>query len=670
MNNLAFTAFKLAPQHATAEEYANWLSPRLRTAAAIDTSLDDQLSFIRKYPDLNAWLEIPLEERVGRLWGQKVDALTNKVSYKARSYLYFLVIQGYVQMDWEWLIAVGHLEVWHLLQQAKLDMELPQLLEQAIKLGYNAIHAETSLKWTFCRIFLHTGRPVVTDFDRQQFVEATHSFSNHPKLLLFFGSAERYHSFLKSAGTHLHLLQAALYHLGRADQPPRKRGVPNKLKLTLKPLMAAVLTRYLELRSLTDRPSTLTKLDLSIRQFGVWLARHHPNIESFAQVTREHALEFALAIQTLPNERDGKPLAASTKKGRLHSLAGFFRDVAEWHWEDVPNRPLLGRADFPKLPQRIPRYIPSEELGRVMITIRTLKCPYQKAALLIARWSGARKDEIIRLSFDCLDTYPDGTARLRLPAGKTRRERLVPLHEEAALAIRTLQTNRPQERGLYDSYTGIETRYLFLRHGKLLSTFYLFQTSLKKACTEAGLVDSQGRATISPHRFRHTVGTQLAEKGARLQTIMSVLGHESANMSMVYAQISDQEVLKDYQTVLGSGVIIAGPGATFLHSGELKEAEINWLQTNFFKTELELGHCLRLPQEGPCECDLYLNCTKFVTTSEYIPRLQQRRQLELELIKDANSHGWQREVERHTCAVRKLEQLLNELGEIVETVES
>ncbi|MET4095068.1 hypothetical protein ABIB51_001994 [Arthrobacter sp. UYCu712] len=34
---------------------------------------------------------------------------------------------------------------------------------------------------------------------------------------------------------------------------------------------------------------------------------------------------------------------------------------------------------------------------------------------------------------------------------------------------------------------------------------------------------------------------------------------------------------------------------------------------------LELGHCLRLPAEGPCECELMLSCPKFLTTSEYAP---------------------------------------------------
>ncbi len=163
--------------------------------------------------------------------------------------------------------------------------------------------------------------------------------------------------------------------------------------------------------------------------------------------------------------------------------------------------------------------------------------------------------------------------------------------------------------------------------------------------------------------LEHTVGTQLAERGAKLHTIMKVLGHTSASMSMVYAQISDQEVLKEYQAVLGPGATIAGPCAQTLRSGELPPTAVDWLKSNFFKTELELGRCLRLPQEGPCECDLYLTCAKFVTTPEYAPRLRRRLRIEQELIEDARTHGWQREVERHQCAVKRLEHLLADLAE-------
>ena len=144
---------------------------------------------------------------------------------------------------------------------------------------------------------------------------------------------------------------------------------------------------------------------------------------------------------------------------------------------------------------------------------------------------------------------------------------------------------------------------------------------------------------------------------------MAVLGHSDPGMSLVYAQLSDREVLRDYQAVLGPGATIAGPLAQQLRAGVLPAPAVDWLKANFLETELELGHCLRLPQEGTCECDLYPTCAKFATAPAYAPRLRAWRRRELELVEAAAAHGWPREVERHRCTVARIEQLVNELGE-------
>ena len=433
--------------------------------------------------------------------------------------------------------------------------------------------------------------------------------------------------------------------------------------------MKQTLERYVSTRLLTDSPRTVYGLESIIRQFAVWLEQTYPEIETFAQVTREMALEYIQTLDTKIGAHTKKPLTIRGKHNLIRRLAQFFRDGALWEWTDVPRKPLLQESDVPKLPVRIPRYIPDDELERLMKSVHALDCPYQRAALFIARWSGARRGEIRALAVDCLDRYPDGTPRLRIPAGKTRKERLVPINEEAAEAIRVLQAfrlgkdGRVKERGFRDPLTGVVTRYLFIRQGQRFSLGYLFDHALQKACTAAGLVTVDGKPTISAHRFRHTVGTQLARKGARFRTIQKILGHESAAMSMVYIDLTDKDVRDDYQAVLGSHTMIAGPGAELVRSWDLDSAELNWVKSNFLKTELELGRCLRLPQEGPCECDLYLTCAKFVTTPAYAPRLRRRRRIEQELAEDAQQHGWQREVERHQCTARRIEQLLADLGE-------
>jgi hypothetical protein len=300
-----------------------------------------------------------------------------------------------------------------------------------------------------------------------------------------------------------------------------------------------------------------------------------------------------------------------------------------------------------------------------MEAIQVLEDPYQRTALLLLRWSGARRGEITRLTLDCLDAYPDGYPRLRIPVGKTYTERAIPLHPQAADALRELIENAKTANAAarHDRWAGQRVRWVFVRRGQPMGKHYLFEDSLALACQKAGLVDGDGKPTVTAHRFRHTVGTQLAEGGARIQTIMAILGHRNAQMSVRYSHISDPVLKEQYERVIADGGRVAGPAAEALLNNELGQDTVDWLKSNFFKTELELGHCLRLPAEGPCECDLYLRCSKFFTTSEYAPRLRSRLTREQQLIQDAVERNWPREIERHEAFTRRIQELLTELGE-------
>src|SRR5437870_925658 len=77
----------------------------------------------------------------------------------------------------------------------------------------------------------------------------------------------------------------------------------------------------------------------------------------------------------------------------------------------------------------------------------------------------------------------------------------------AAVAIRVLQLHRASEptRGLLDELTGRLSRRLFIHHGKLFSTRYLFESPLWEVCRQTGLVTPNGKPTMTAHRFRHTV---------------------------------------------------------------------------------------------------------------------------------------------------------------------
>jgi integrase len=663
------------PRHCPDREYVTFVRGQVDfNHHYLNAKLRYYRAFRDRWPDLTAWFAEPLVERVGRLPGESFTRPSFPASHKARPYLTYLGLCGYATFDYPWMFAVGQLRVHDQAALLGMDLGTTALVDEALALGYSGPAARQAMHWSVARIALRNGLTDVADINGEhvaEVLEAIRLFPENPEFPSFYASArEFYEGPAKSWITHLHQLEVVLFHRGQVAAQPRKLMPSWKPPMELPPRMLAVAEKWLAARKLTDAPSTVDKLELAVRVFGHWLGEHHPGITTFADVTRDHCLGWIGHIAEAPTERTGKPLGVMSRIQRISGLSQFFRDTALWQYTDVPGYTLIGAGDAPKYPQKVPRFIPDQELDRLMPAIDAIACPFQRAALLVARWSGARRTEIQRLPLDCLDRYTDGTPRLRLSGRKTYKERVVPLHEDAAEALQKLIELRRHapERPFTDERTGEEIRYLFMSHGKLLSTYYLFETPIQNACKAVGLVrpggrGGTGRGTVSAHRFRHTVGTQLAERGAKLHTIMKVLGHTSVSMALVYAQISDQEVLRDYKAVLGPGATIAGPAADELRNGTLPDTSIDWLKTNFFKTELELGRCLRLPAEGPCECDLYLTCAKFVTTPEYAPRLRARSQVEQTLARDAAERGWDREVERHHCTSDRIDRLLADLGE-------
>jgi hypothetical protein len=86
----------------------------------------------------------------------------------------------------------------------------------------------------------------------------------------------------------------------------------------------------------------------------------------------------------------------------INDIAARFRDTAAWGWDGVPERALLTAHDSPRIPHSVPRFVSCHDLDRLPAAIAALPDPVPR----VARWSGARCDEIRRLSIDCLDAYP------------------------------------------------------------------------------------------------------------------------------------------------------------------------------------------------------------------------------------------------------------------------
>src|SRR5207253_7939808 len=135
-----------------------------------------------------------------------------------------------------------------------------------------------------------------------------------------------------------------------AAEPHRTRG-GYKVRQVRRARMEAVAARFLATRRLTDRPTTVATLEHALHEFIAWLSTTEPKLETFAEVTREHLLAYGGFLATSKSPYTGRPYAVLSRRGRLSALAVFFRDVAQWRWEDVPSHPLPAIGDLPTIPQ-------------------------------------------------------------------------------------------------------------------------------------------------------------------------------------------------------------------------------------------------------------------------------------------------------------------------------
>ncbi len=62
-------------------------------------------------------------------------------------YLLFLGFRGYAQFDWEWIIAMPRLRIWAMMEELGLAQGATQLVEEAIRLGFEPSTAVKSLHW-------------------------------------------------------------------------------------------------------------------------------------------------------------------------------------------------------------------------------------------------------------------------------------------------------------------------------------------------------------------------------------------------------------------------------------------------------------------------------------------------------------------------------------------
>jgi site-specific recombinase XerD len=213
------------------------------------------------------------------------------------------------------------------------------------------------------------------------------------------------------------------------------------------------------------------------------------------------------------------------------SLRSFLRFLAVAHAVDPA---LAGAVPMtPRWPQdRLPRALTQLELQALLDSFDTDTATGRRNLAMVRCMSdlGLRVGEVVALTLDDID-WRQGV--LQVPAGKGRRQRLLPLPGPLGEAITAyLCCGRPASAD----------RHLFLRHTVPVGG------PLNPPQAAAMFRRAYSRATgrspaVGPHVLRHTAATRMRQAGHSLKGIADVLGHKSVDTTTVYVKL-DVETLR------------------------------------------------------------------------------------------------------------------------------
>jgi site-specific recombinase XerD len=181
-----------------------------------------------------------------------------------------------------------------------------------------------------------------------------------------------------------------------------------------------------------------------------------------------------------------------------------------------------------KQPQRAVVPLSGEEVGQFWRSFRTLRDLSLVGLMLL---DGLRSREVLQLR---LEDFRLSEAQIRV-RGKGNKFRVLPLPKET---IQALQSYLHLERPLTNS------PYLFVslkgpRRGQPMTPAGL--RSLFRHHRRTSHVPQ-----ANPHRLRHTFGTDMVRAGISVPALMHLMGHAHIRTTMLYVQLSPQDVWREY----------------------------------------------------------------------------------------------------------------------------
>lgn len=241
---------------------------------------------------------------------------------------------------------------------------------------------------------------------------------------------------------------------------------------------------------------------------------------SLAEITPALVAEYREKISEGITQR-GTRRNPSTINRYLAALSHLFTiSVKEWGWtEENP----LQKVTKMKEPRGRVRFLSDDERERLLAAAKESPSKYLYLIIVLCLSTGARKMEILGLTWDSVDLQ---RGIITLHQTKNGERRILPVAGHALDLMREHSKIRRIDTNLVFPSSHNPKQPIDIRTP--------FETALK-------------RAEINDFRFhdlRHSAASYLAMNGASLAEIAEVLGHKTLQMVKRYAHLSDAHMMK------------------------------------------------------------------------------------------------------------------------------
>ena len=271
--------------------------------------------------------------------------------------------------------------------------------------------------------------------------------------------------------------------------------------------------------------NTIQAYAVDLAQFNDFLSEYH----SDSNVSVEKIDK--LSIRHFFGKLDEEGISRKSIARKLAALRSLFKYLIRTGV--IENNPAKNFS-FPKMEKRLPTPLSVEEALKLVTAPKadTFAGARDSALLELLYGTGARLSEIVSLNIRNLN-WESGTVRL---FGKGSKERIVPLGGPGWKALEVYEGFRNSK-----SKEGDEIALFLNKYGKRLSGRGI-QRIVKKYMSMT--VESKGK---NPHILRHTFATHLLERGADLNAVKELLGHEDLATTQIYTHVEAEGLKKAYK---------------------------------------------------------------------------------------------------------------------------